>query len=86
MTLLLLPVADPGGDLGEPRIPPFQASYTSSIVVKYYVAHSVDLLEPPSLRSQAFLSLDAAISLPLARFMIENRRRTSAETQKRLVT
>ena len=29
---------------------------------------------PPSLRSQAFLSLDAAISLPLARFMIENRR------------
>ena len=44
----------------------------------------MDLLEPPSLRSQAFLSLDAAISLPLARFMIENRRRTSAETQKRL--
>ena len=44
----------------------------------------MDLLEPPSLRSQAFFPLDAAISLPLERFMIENRRRTSAETQKRL--
>ena len=43
--------------------------------------HSVDLLEPPSLRS---LALDAAISLLSARFMIENRRRTSAKTQKRL--
>ena len=27
-----MPVADPGGDLGEPWIPPFQASYTISIV------------------------------------------------------
>ena len=26
-------VADPGGDFGEPWIPPFQASYTSSIVL-----------------------------------------------------
>ena len=74
-------MADPGGDLGEPWIPPFQASYTSSIVL---CSAQRGLVGTPSLRSQAFLSPDAAISLPLARFMIENRRRTSAETQKRL--
>ena len=32
-TLLVASVADPGGDLGEPWIPPFQASYTISIVL-----------------------------------------------------
>ena len=44
----------------------------------------MDFWNPPLFVVWLFLSLDTAITLPLARFMIKNRRRTSAETQNAL--